>query len=253
MARTPFVGGNWKMNTDRAGATSLSASVAELTRGLGIDIAVFPPFPYLLTVAETLTGSEVRLGAQDVYFEANGAFTGEVSIEMLQDCGVDVVLTGHSERRHVIKEPDELIAAKTRAVLEAGLWCILCIGETLQQREAGETDAVNERQLRSALNGVSIDHAERLTIAYEPVWAIGTGKVASATDAQDAQAKVRAVLADLLGPEAAEGIRIQYGGSLKPASAPEIIGQQDVDGGLIGGASLKPEDFVAICKAAAEA
>jgi len=252
MARKPFVGGNWKMNTDRASAATLAASVAEQTRGMEIDIAVFPPFPYLLTAAEILTGSEVRLGAQDVYFEGNGAFTGEVSIEMLEDCGVDVVLTGHSERRHVLKEPHELVAAKTRAALEAGLWCILCIGETLDEREVGETDVVNERQLRSALHGVSNEHAERLTIAYEPVWAIGTGKVASAGDAQDAHAKARGVLADLMGREAAEAIRIQYGGSLKPASAPEIIGQADVDGGLIGGASLKAEDFTAICKSAVE-
>jgi len=250
--RKPFVGGNWKMNTDQAAAAELTRSVAEGLAETPADVAVFPPFPYLLTVGSILRerGSTIMLGAQDVYHEGNGAFTGEVSLDMLKDCGVAAVLIGHSERRHVINEPDELIALKTRAVIEAGLHAVLCIGETLGQREAGETDAVNERQLRSALAEISGEHAAHLTVAYEPVWAIGTGKTATPADAQNAHAAARAVLGDLLGAEAAASIRIQYGGSMKPANAAELLAQPDIDGGLIGGASLKPADFAAIVKAA---
>ena len=217
MGRRPFVGGNWKMHTDRASAAALAQEVA-LGIAPGVDVAVFPPFPYLLTVAEALSAAEaaaavqregarppVALGAQDCYFEPSGAFTGEVSVGMLRDCGVGVVLTGHSERRHVIGESDELVNRKTRAVLGAGLECVLCIGETLAQREAGETDAVNERQLRAGLAGVGGELVPRLTIAYEPVWAIGTGRNATPADAQDAQAKVRAVLERL-------GYAVSYNG-----------------------------------------
>ena len=251
--RKPFVGGNWKMNTDQASAAELTRSVVEGVADIACDVAVFPPFPYLLTVAGILRerSSTVMLGAQDAYHEADGAFTGEVSLAMLKDCGVSAVLIGHSERRHVINEPDELIALKTRAVIEAGLHAVLCIGETLHQREAGETDAVNERQLRSALAEINADQAGHLTVAYEPVWAIGTGKTATPDDAQNAHGKVRSVLGDLLGADAAAGIRIQYGGSVKPGNAAELFAQPDIDGGLIGGASLKAADFAAIVKATA--
>jgi triosephosphate isomerase len=263
--RRPFVGGNWKMNTDRAGALALAAAVADgvALDGLGIkvDIAVCPPAVHLGAVGDLLRsrGSSVKLGAQNVYPEPKGAFTGEISTAMLEDCGVAVVLTGHSERRHVLGEDDDLINRKTRAVLDSGggggggLACILCIGETLAQREAGETDAVNERQLRAGLAGVGGGHLEsgRLTVAYEPVWAIGTGKTATPADAQDAHAKIRAVLGSLYGPAAAGAVRVQYGGSVTPGNAPELMKQPDVDGGLIGGASLKADDFLAIVRAAA--
>lgn len=252
MSRTPFVGGNWKMNTGLESGPELARGVAAgAADHAACEVAVFPPFPFLVAVGEALAGSSVKLGAQDCYFEPGGAFTGEVSLDMLKDCGVAVVLTGHSERRHVLGETDELVNAKTKAVLAAGLDCVLCIGEKLEQREAGQTDAVNERQLRAGLAGVSGADMARVTIAYEPVWAIGTGKVATTEDAQDAHAKCRAVLADMFGDTVAKATRIQYGGSLKPANAAELLAQPDIDGGLVGGASLKAADFVPIIAAAA--
>lgn len=253
-SRTPFVGGNWKMNTDRAIAADLASGVATAFAPMtGVEAAVFPPFPYLAPVREALGTSGVLLGAQDAWPEPNGAFTGEVSIDMLKDCGVGVVLVGHSERRHVIGEDDGLINRKVRAVLAAGLRCILCIGETLDQREAGDTDAVNASQLKAGLAGVTAEQAADLTIAYEPVWAIGTGKTATPQDAQDAHKKARAVVAGILGGDAAAAMRIQYGGSMKPGNAAELLAQPDIDGGLIGGASLKAGDFADILRAAAGA
>ncbi len=251
--RTPLVAGNWKMNPTAAGAEELARSLASAIgdRSERVDVAVCPPFLYTGAVRNALNGAPIALGAQDAYPGEHGAFTGEISVAMLAEAGVSTVLTGHSERRHVLHESDELIRDKTHAILDQGLSCILCIGETLDQREAGETDAVNEHQLRSALTGLDAGTAtERLTIAYEPVWAIGTGKTASPADAQAAHARVRAVLADLLGSEAASSIRVLYGGSMKPANAGELMSQPDIDGGLIGGAALKAEDFLAIIDAA---
>jgi triosephosphate isomerase len=255
-ARRPSIGGNWKMNTDRAGATRLARDVAAGVSGLaGVDVSVFPPFPFLLAVSDVLGAAipAVRLGAQDFYAKPDGAFTGEVSLAMLKDCGVRIVLAGHSERRHVIGESDELVNAKTVAALAAGFECILCIGETLDQRQEGRTDEVNARQLRSDLAGVPAASLPRLTIAYEPVWAIGTGKTATPADAQDAHAKIRRVLADLYSPALAAATRIQYGGSVKAASAAELFAQPDIDGGLIGGASLNAPEFVEIVRAASRA
>ncbi|MEM7622518.1 MAG: triose-phosphate isomerase [Planctomycetota bacterium] len=253
--RRPFVGGNWKMNTSRSSAAELARGVVDGAGGAvdGCDVAVCPPFPYLLTVGAVLDelGGGVMLGAQDVYHEAEGAFTGEVSVAMLAECGVKVVLTGHSERRHVIGEPDELINLKTRASLDGGLHCILCVGETIEQREGGETDAVNERQLRAGLAGISAEQMSSVTIAYEPVWAIGTGKTATPADAQAAHAAIRGVLGALYGADVAGATRIQYGGSVKPGNAEELFGQPDIDGGLIGGAALKAGDFSAIVAAGA--
>lgn len=253
--RKPFVGGNWKMNTAQTTGADLVRGVVD---GIGdatsaCDVAVCPPFPYLLTVGAVLRerGSLIMLGAQDVYHQTEGAFTGEVSVAMLQDCGVKVVLTGHSERRHVIGEPDELINLKTKAVIEGGLHCILCVGETLEQREGGETDAVNERQVRAGLAELSAEQMSQVTIAYEPVWAIGTGRTATPDDAQDAHAKIRGVLSELYGDAIAGATRIQYGGSVKPGNAAELFGMPDIDGGLIGGASLKAGDFTAIVQAGA--
>lgn len=253
--RTPFIGGNWKMNTNRAGAEALARGVMAFEAGWGrrAEAAVFVPFPYLLTVGAALRGggSGIVLGAQDLYHKADGAFTGEVSAAMLVDCGVGAVLVGHSERRHVIGEDEELIRLKTRAGLEAGLGVVLCVGETLAQREAGETDAVNERQVRSGLDGLSAGLVGRVTIAYEPVWAIGTGRTATPGDAQDAHAKIRGVVAGMFGEGVAGAMRIQYGGSMKPSNAAELLAQPDIDGGLIGGASLVAGDFGAIVSAAA--
>lgn len=259
MKRRPIVGGNWKMNTVRTSAVALGGALAgEAARtgsGLdGVDIAVFPPFVYLEAVGATLkaSGGGVLLGAQDCFPGPAGAFTGEIGLDQLLDLGVRIVLAGHSERRHVIREPEELIARKVRAILDANLMCILCVGETLAEREAGETDGVNERQVRSALAGLPPTHLARLVVAYEPVWAIGTGRNATPADAQNAHVQIRSVLAGLFGADAARGIRIQYGGSVNAGNAPELFAGPDVDGGLIGGASLKAEEFLAICRAAAQ-
>ncbi|MGH7131240.1 MAG: triose-phosphate isomerase, partial [Phycisphaerales bacterium] len=216
----------------------------------------------------------VMLGAQDVFHAEKGAFTGEVSVGMLKDVGVQIVLCGHSERRHVMHEGDDLVNAKVNAVLNGGLRCVLCVGEKLEQRTTGQTNTVNERQVRMGVRHVTPDQLDRLVIAYEPVWAIGTGQTASPQDAQDAHAHIRSVLADEFGKEAAEKIRIQYGGSVTAANAAAIMGsaavaagadearlevvrrlvaQPDVDGGLVGGASLKADEFLAICRAVKQA
>lgn len=252
--RMPFVGGNWKMNTDLASAVELAddvnAGCAELIQH--VDVALFPPFPYLLPVGKALGHGGVILGAQDVYHEPDGAFTGEVSVDMLTDLSVNVVLTGHSERRHILGEDDDLVNRKTLAALDGALWVVLCIGETLEQRERGETDAINLRQLRAGLEGVPPEQATRqVIIAYEPVWAIGTGRTATPDDAQAAHRVIRGELASLCGHEAAQMIRIIYGGSVKPSNAAALAAQPDIDGFLVGGASLKADEFIAIVRAAA--
>ncbi|MEM8756959.1 MAG: triose-phosphate isomerase [Planctomycetota bacterium] len=253
--RKPYVGGNWKMNTDQAAAGALARGVVDACEEVqgSVDVAVFPPMPYLLSVFNIVRSraTSVGVGSQDVYHEGNGAFTGEVSCAMLTDCGCKAVLAGHSERRHVIGEGNELINAKVRAILDAGLSAVLCVGETLEQREAGQTDAINADQVRSGLAEVGQRQMADVVIAYEPVWAIGTGKTATPEDAQDAHAKIRAVVADLYGDETAGRTRIIYGGSVKPSNAASLFGQADIDGGLIGGASLDVDDFASIVTAAA--
>lgn len=253
--RTPFVGGNWKMNTDRETAVVLAEAVRGAVEEEGLvrflDVAMFPPFPYLIPVGETIRASGILLGAQDVYHEPEGAYTGEVGPPMLVDCGVDVVLAGHSERRHVIGEDDELVNRKLRAGLDAGLWGVLCVGETLEEREAEETEAVNLGQLRAGLEGVPTEQMRQVVIAYEPVWAIGTGRTATPEDAQAVHAALRAEVRALYDEPIARGVRIIYGGSVKPDNAAELFGGEDVDGGLIGGASLDAASFLEIVRAAA--
>ncbi len=252
--RKPFVGGNWKINTYLETGRALGREVVAGCEGIDdVEVAIFPPIAYVLPMAGVLgkADSKVLLGAQDCYPEPEGAFTGEMSASQVADCQATVVLVGHSERRHVIGEDDALINRKVLAVLaQDALTCMLCIGETLEQREAGQTDVVNESQLRAGLNGVSPTQLDRLIIAYEPVWAIGTGRTATPEDAQNAHARCREVLGELFGPDQAQAIRILYGGSVKPGNARELFGQPDIDGGLIGGASLKGEDFLAIIEAA---
>ncbi|MBX3359258.1 MAG: triose-phosphate isomerase [Phycisphaeraceae bacterium] len=239
------------MNTNLAAAKDLSRAVCEALRDSPTQVHLFPPFPYLLPVAGVIgdAASPVLLGAQDAFFSPNGAFTGEVSVDMLIDCGVRAVLTGHSERRHVIGESDDIVNAKTLAVLAKGLTCVLCIGETLNQRERGETDSINAAQLTAALAGVPTDHLSRLVIAYEPVWAIGTGKNATPDDAQDAHHKIRALLRTLFGAPIADATRIQYGGSVKASNARDLMAMPDIDGALVGGASLKADEFAQIVRA----
>ncbi|MBL4810110.1 MAG: triose-phosphate isomerase [Phycisphaerales bacterium] len=247
--RTPFVGSNWKMNTNAQEGFALIDAIGGLMQDGGVDVAVFPPFPYLMGIGERIKGG-ILLGAQDIWHNGNGAFTGEVSAEMLNDCGVNTVLTGHSERRHVIGESDELVNLKTKRVLESGLTAVLCIGELLEEREAGETDAVNERQIRAGLAGISEEQLGKVVLAYEPVWAIGTGKTATPEDAQNAHAAIRALICGMYSPAAGGAMRIIYGGSMKPSNAGELMAMTDVDGGLIGGASLKADDFYGIIEAA---
>ena len=248
-ARKATIGGNWKMNLHHDEALALARDVSAGISNDNVQVAVFPAFPYLAQV-KALLGSHVKLGAQDAYSLPNGAYTGEVSLSQLKDVGVEVILAGHSERRHVLGESDAVVNAKVRAALEAGFEVILCVGETLEQREKGMTDAVNIAQTTWGLAGVSAQQAAKVTIAYEPVWAIGTGKTATAADAQAAHKRIRQAVADLLGQAVADAMRIQYGGSVKPGNAKELFSQPDIDGGLIGGASLKAADFLAIVDAA---
>jgi triosephosphate isomerase len=249
--RKKFIAGNWKMFTTRASAQDLAAAVV---RGLGtedrVDVAVCPPFPYLLPVAEVLRGSRVALGAQNLYPEKEGAFTGEVSPAMLLDCGCRYVILGHSERRHVLHEDDAFINRKVHAALGAGLQVILCVGETLAEREGGRTEKVLETQLAGGLAGVAGDGLARLVIAYEPVWAIGTGRNATPEQAEAAHAFIRRWVAGKFGEEAASRLPIQYGGSAKPENVASLLGQPDVDGALVGGASLKADLFLAIVRVA---
>lgn len=247
MPRRPFIAGNWKMNTTEAEAIALARAVVEATAGAPCDVAVCVPFPYLAPVKAALEGSHVLLGAQDVHWEPKGAFTGEVSVPMLKEYCSHVII-GHSERRQYFCETDETVRRKTEAALAAGLHPIVCVGETLEDREAGRTRQVLARQVREGLKGLPLD--PRVTIAYEPVWAIGTGRTATPAMAQEACAYIRGLLQDLV-EDVADRIRIQYGGSMNPENAAELLGRPDIDGGLIGGASLKADQFAAIVAAAA--
>ncbi len=252
--RRPFVGGNWKMNTDGASAVELAQDIVAACDGFidRCDVALFPPFPYLQVVGRTLGHHGFVLGAQDLYHMPNGAFTGEVSTDMLLDLNVTVVLAGHSERRHVIGEDDDLVNAKVLAAVDAGLGVVLCVGETLEQRQAGRTRHVTVHQLMSGLRGVARDRMRQVTIAYEPVWAIGTGQVARPEDAAEVHRVLRATIGDLYDDDVSGSIRLQYGGSVKAKDAPGLFAQTEIDGGLIGGASLDPEQFKVIVRAAVE-
>lgn len=250
--RRPLIAGNWKMNTSRAEAFELAQAVAAgaATVGEQVDLLICPPFPWLVSASEALADSGVALGAQNAYFEASGAFTGEVSVGMLAEAGCRYVILGHSERRHVFGETDADICRRVGAVLAGGLIPILCVGELLSERENGETEAVLDRQLAGGLAGFDSAALETLVIAYEPVWAIGTGQTASPEQAQAAHAHLRKQLAGLYTAERAAATRILYGGSVKPANAAELLTQPDVDGALVGGASLQADSFLAIAAAA---
>ncbi len=249
--REKFVAGNWKMYTTAATAKALATAVVQ---GLGAEkrvrVAVCPPAPYLAVVAEALRGSAVELGGQNCYTEKEGAFTGEVSPTMLADVGCRWVILGHSERRHKLGETDAFVNRKVHAALAAGLHVILCVGETLEERQADRTETVLDAQLSGSLAGMDAAGMRRLVLAYEPVWAIGTGVNATPEQAQQAHAYIRRKIAERFGEEAARALPIQYGGSVKPDNAAALLHQPDVDGGLIGGASLKAEPFLAIVRAA---
>ena len=248
--RTPLIAGNWKMNTESASAKELAGSIsARAAEAADVELLVCPPSVYLTTVRDALGDARVGLGAQNMYHEASGAFTGETSAGMLRDIGATYVILGHSERRHVLGETDEDINKKTIAALAAGLKPIVCVGELLEEREAGKTVDVIRSQFEGSLAGVSADQMASIVIAYEPVWAIGTGKVASPEQAEEVHADLRNQLATRYNDEVADKVRILYGGSVKPANAGELLALPNVDGALIGGASLKADDFIAIALA----
>jgi len=248
---TPLIAGNWKMNTTRASAKELAQAIV---RGLpptldGVDVALYPPYPCIASVAEAVAGSDIRIGAQNFYPESGGAYTGEISPAMLLDLGATEVLIGHSERRHVLHESDEFIAQKLRFALAEDFLATLCVGETLEERDASQTEHVIARQLRSALADIEAKCAADITVAYEPVWAIGTGLTATAEQAGAAHEFIRSLLVELWG-ENGRSIRILYGGSVKPNNAAELMAVPEIGGVLVGGASLDSASFCAIVSAA---
>ncbi len=251
MARKKFIAGNWKMNTNLADAAKLAQDiVATMGTVTDVDIAICPPYTNLSEVSKIVKDSTVKLGAQDVYWEASGAYTGKVSCDMLGSVGVTYVIIGHSEQRQYFGETDETVNKKVKAALAAGLLPIICVGETLDERKGGKMEEVVARQTKGGFAGLSTEDAEKCTIAYEPVWAIGTGETATPQQANDAHIFIRGIVKELLGDAVADGMRIQYGGSMKPDNAKELLAQSDVDGGLIGGAALKAQSFFGIVKPA---
>jgi triosephosphate isomerase (TIM) len=248
--RRKFVCGNWKMHKTAAEAVQLVRELRQKLDGAAAQVAVAPPFTALAAVKQALSGSSIQLFGQNCHHEKQGAFTGEVSAAMLKDAGCDGVILGHSERRQYFGETDEGVAKKVRAALGEGLHPIVCVGETLQEREGGKTWEVVSRQVRGALGGLDAAALRSLTLAYEPVWAIGTGRTATTAQAQEVHAQIRALLRELGGEVVAGAVRIQYGGSVKPDNAADLLSQPDVDGALVGGASLKASDFSAIVTAA---
>jgi len=249
--RTPFVVGNWKLHKTIAESLAL---VTELKNQLGavkgVAVGVAPVFTALHAVAKRLEGSAIATCAQNCHWEPSGAWTGEVSASLLGDAGVTWVIVGHSERRQFFGDTNEGVGKKARAVLASGLGAIICVGESLAERDGGRTLAVVDDQLTGALTGIDAASASKLVIAYEPVWAIGTGRTATPAQAQEVHAHIRKRLAEQLGASAAGAIRIQYGGSVKPTNAEALMAEADIDGALVGGASLEAADFIAIVKAA---
>jgi triosephosphate isomerase len=245
--RKTIIAGNWKLNNARPEAQALVKGLKPLVAdAVDVEIVVCPPFTALDAVGRSTEGSNIALGAQNCYHEPSGAFTGEVSPTMLKELGCAYCIVGHSERRQYFGETDQGVNQKARALLEAGIRPIICVGETLEQREAGQTLDVVSAQIAGAFDCIGADEAKTVVAAYEPVWAIGTGRTATSDQAQEVHAAIRAQLASLYDADTAEAIRIQYGGSMKPSNAAELLGQPDIDGGLIGGAALKAEDFAGI-------
>lgn len=241
--RKPIIAGNWKMNKTIAEAVEFVNEVKDKVQNDKVEAVICAPFLALKDLKEATKGTNIKIGAQNMHFEESGAFTGEVAPVMLKEIGVDYVVIGHSERREYFNETDETVNKKVLKALEHGIDPILCCGETLEQRENNETKAVCKVQIEKALENVSKEDIAKVVIAYEPIWAIGTGKTATAEDANDVIAYIREVVANLYG-ELANNVRIQYGGSVKPANVTEIMNQSDIDGALVGGASLLPNDYV---------
>ena len=248
--RKVVIAGNWKMNKTPAEAKELISAIAPLVKDADCDVVACTPFVDLASAQEAAAGTNIQIGAENCHWEKSGAYTGEISAEMLASMGVKIVIIGHSERRQYFGETDVTVQKRVRAALDAGLTVILCVGETLEQREQGITSELVSMQTKIALGGVSEEELKRIIIAYEPVWAIGTGKTATAQQANEVCHTIRECIASVYSQAAADGITIQYGGSMNAGNAAELLAQPDVDGGLIGGASLKPQDFATIVAAA---
>jgi triosephosphate isomerase len=244
--RKPIIAGNWKMNKTPAEAEQLVTELIPLVKDAKCDVVVCPPYVDLAVVANLLSGTNIKLGAQSIHWAPKGAFTGEVSADMLLAMGVSYAIVGHSERRQYFGETDESVNKRAKAALEANITPIVCVGETLDQREKGVTEAIVSKQTVAALAGIEADEVVKVVIAYEPIWAIGTGKTATADDANTTIKVIRDAIEGVYGKKIAEEIRIQYGGSMKPSNAAELMAMPEIDGGLIGGASLKSEDFAKV-------
>ncbi|NLL99235.1 MAG: triose-phosphate isomerase [Tepidanaerobacter sp.] len=247
MSRIPLMAGNWKMNNDKRETLDFLSSFLPKVKELTVEIVICPPFTSLYAAAEKLVGTNVKLGAQNMHWEEKGAFTGEVSPLMLKELPCDYVIIGHSERRQYFAETDETVNNKIKSALKHELAPIICVGETLEQREEGITIDFVMGQVEKALKGIEAEEAKKIVFAYEPIWAIGTGKTASAADAQEVIGAIRNKISELYNKEVAEAVRILYGGSVKPENIKELMAEADIDGALVGGASLKAESFYAIC------
>ena len=248
--RKAIIAGNWKMNKTASEAAVLVDELIPAVKDATCEVVICTPFTDLVTAVAKTKGTNIHVGAENVHFEKSGAFTGEISADMLVDLGVEYVIVGHSERRQYFAETDQTVNKRSRAALAAGLKPIICVGESLTQREQGVTEELVRMQTKIALNGVTAEELKNVVIAYEPIWAIGTGKTATAEQAQEVCAAIRKVVGELYGEDAAKGLTVQYGGSMNPKNAEELLSKPDVDGGLIGGASLKADQFAVIVDAA---
>ncbi len=244
--RKPIIAGNWKMNKLVSETKALVAELVPLVKDAECDVVICPPFTDLAAAVELTRNTNIKVGAQNVHWAQSGAFTGEISADMLCELGVEYAIIGHSERRQYFGETDEGVNARAKAALAAGLIPIICVGESLEQREAGQTEAWVSAQVENALKDIPASDAVKLVVAYEPIWAIGTGKTATSAQANETIGEIRDVLLALYGSDVAGAVRIQYGGSMKPANAAELMAMEEIDGGLIGGASLKAEDFAKV-------
>ena len=246
--RKAIIAGNWKMNKTPDEVRALVEELIPLVADAECEVVVCPPFVDLCPVSKAIKGTNIHLGAQNIHWAKSGAFTGEISADMLKKFGVEYAIVGHSERRQYFGETDATVNMRAKAALENGITPIICVGESLEQRERGETDEFVASQVRGALEGISADDARRIVIAYEPIWAIGTGRTATAEMAEETITVIRKTLRSIFGNDAAETVRIQYGGSMNPQNAASLMAMENIDGGLIGGASLKAEDFSKVVK-----
>ncbi|MBR6567275.1 MAG: triose-phosphate isomerase [Clostridia bacterium] len=250
--RKAVIAGNWKMNMTPSQTTALINEMKPLVAGADCEVVLCVPFVDIAAAIEAAKGSNIKIGAENVHFKASGAYTGEISADVLKETGVEYVVVGHSERRQYFGETDQTVNLRSLAAIKAGLKPIICVGETLEQRELGYTETLLKYQTKMALTNVSAEELKNVVIAYEPVWAIGTGVTATADQADEGNGYVRAAIAEAYGADVAETVTIQYGGSMNAANAAELVSKVNVDGGLIGGASLKAADFSVIVKAASE-